>query len=81
MDNSTQGNCNTDNSTYGRYDIIIGRDLLADLGLNLKISNRVIEADDQPLNGSTETMVDPGTSEFKYLNTGKFTPEEFFINA
>ena len=25
-------------------------------------------------------MVDLGTYEFKYLNTGKITPEEFFTN-
>ena len=30
---------------------------------------------------STETMIDLGTYEIKYLNTGKMTPEKSFTNA
>ena len=61
--------------------MILGRDILTELGLNLKFSEHVIEADDGPFNGSTMPMVDLGTYIFKDLNTGKFTPEELFTNA
>ena len=49
-------------STKGGYDMIIGRHLLTELG---------IEADDGPFKGSTTPMVDLGTYIFKYSNTGK----------
>ena len=60
--------------------MILGRDLLTELGLNLKLSEHVIKLDDGPLKGSTAPMVDLGTYQFKYLNTGEFTPEESFMN-
>ena len=55
--------------------MILGRDLLAYLILNLKSSDRVIEADDGPFKGSTTPMVDLGTYEFKYLNPGQIIPK------
>ena len=51
------------------------------MGLNLKSSEHVIEADVVPLKGSTPPMVDMDTYQFKYLNTGKIIPEELFMNA
>ena len=50
-----------DDSYKGRYDMILGRDLWTELGLNLKLSDYVIESDDETFNGSTTTMVDLGT--------------------
>ena len=67
--------CHVDNSAKGRYDMILGRYLLTTLGLNLKLSDHFIEADDGPFKGSTSPMVDMGTYEFKYLNTGNITPK------
>ena len=61
--------------------MILGRDLLISLGLNIKLSDHVIEADDGPFKGSTTSIVDMGTYEFKDLNTEKITPEELFMNA
>ena len=61
--------------TKGRYDVILVRDLLKTLGLTLKFSDHVLEADDGHFKGSTATMVDLVTYEFKYLNTGRITPE------
>ena len=55
--------------------MILGKDLLIELGLNLKFSEHVIEADDGPFNRFTIPMVDLGTYIFKYLNTGNITPE------
>ena len=67
--------CHVDNSAKDRYDMILGRDLLTELGLNPKFSEHVIEAYYGPFNGSTTPMVDLGTYIFKYLNTGKMIPE------
>ena len=62
--------CHVDASSRGRYDMILGRDLFIELGLNIKIFKYVIEADDIPFIGSTAHMVDLGAYVFKYLNTG-----------
>ena len=53
---------------------------ITELGLNLKLSERIIEADDGNFNGSTTTIVDLGTYIFKDLDTGKINPEESFTN-
>ena len=55
--------------------MIIRQYILTELGINLKLSELVIKAGAGPFKGSTTTMVDLGTYVFKYLNTGKFTPE------
>ena len=44
----------------GRYDMILGRDLLTELGLNLKLYEHVIKGDGGPFNRSTITMVGSG---------------------
>ena len=62
--------CYVDDSTKGRYDMILGLDLLTQLGLNLRFSEHVIESDDGPFKGSTTPMVNLGTDIFKDLNTG-----------
>ena len=49
-----------DESAKGRYGIILGRDLLTELRLNIKISKHVIEADDGPFMVTTSPMVDLG---------------------
>ena len=64
-----------DDSTKGRYYMNLGRYLLPALGLTLKSSNHVIEADYGTFKGSKECMVDLGTYEFKDLNAGNITPE------
>ena len=74
-------NCHVDNSAKGIYDLILGIDLIIPLVLNLKLSDHVIDADDGPLKGYTAPMVDVGTYEYKYLNTGNITPEESFMNS
>ena len=67
--------CHVDDSTKGRYDIILGRYLLTLLGLNIKSSEQVIEVDYGPLKGLTAAVVDLGGYQFIYLNMGKITPE------
>ena len=61
--------------------MILGQDILTELGLNLKWSEHVIKAGDGPFNGSTTPMVDVGMYICKYLNTEKITPEELFTDA
>ena len=61
--------------------MILGRDLLIELVLNLKFSENVIESDGGPFNGSTTPMVDLGKYIYKDLNTGEITPEKLFTNA
>ena len=63
------------------YDILLGRYLLKELGLNIKFSEHVIEEYYGPFKGSTTLMVDLGTYIFKKFNTGKTTPGESFTNA
>ena len=74
-------NFHVDDSAKVGYDMISRRDLLTELGLNIKLSEHVIEADGGPFNGSTTLMVYLGTYIFKYLNAGKITPEELFTNS
>ena len=61
--------------------MMLGRDLLTPLGLNLKISDHVIKSNDGPFKGSKSPMIHMGTYEFYDLNTGNITPEESFTNA
>ena len=61
--------------------MILGQEILIELGLNLKFSEHVIESDDGTFNGSTTTMVDLGMYIFKDLNTGNIKPEEQFTNV
>ena len=62
-----------DDSSKRINEIILGRDLLTDLGINLNVFDHIIEADYGKFKGSTAPMVDMGTYEFKYLETGKTT--------
>ena len=43
--------CHLDDSAKGRYDMILGQDLFTELGLSLKFSDHIIEADDGLLKG------------------------------
>ena len=62
-----------------RYYMILGRDILKALGLNIKLSDNAIESGDGPFKGLKSPMVYLGAYEFKDLETGKITPEEFFM--
>ena len=68
-------NCHVNDFSKGICNMILGRDILTALGLDLELSDYIIETNDGPIKGSTEPMVDLGTYEFKYLNTGNITPE------
>ena len=62
-------NCHMYDSAKMKYNIILGKDLLTSLGLNLKLSEHDIEAGDGgeiPFESFTEPMVNFGTYEFKF---------------
>ena len=61
--------------------MILGRDILTYLVLNIRFYEHIIEADDVPFKGYTTLMVDMGTYEFKDVNTGKVTTKETFTDA
>ena len=61
--------CRLDDSAKGRYDMILGRNLLTELGLNLKLSEHAIKYDDRPFKEYTPPMFNLVTYVLKYLNT------------
>ena len=61
--------------------MMLGQDLLTELGLNFKFSEHVIEENDETFKGYTTPMGNLGTYIFKYLNIGKITHEELFSNG
>ena len=61
MTNVVRWKCHVDDSTKGRYDIILGRNILTELGLNLKFIEHVIKADYGTFKGDTTPMVDLGS--------------------
>ena len=70
-----------DDSTKGRYNMILGKYILSELWFNLKLSQHVSEAGYGPFKGSKIHMVDLCVYVFKYSNTGEITPEELFTDA
>ena len=55
--------------------MILGRDLLSEMGSILPPSEHIIKADDGPFKGSTAPMVDLGEYINKYLNIGEIKHE------
>ena len=53
--------CYVNDSSKGRYDIILARYILPALILNLKLSDHFIESDEGPFKGSMVSVVDLGT--------------------
>ena len=69
-----------DDLAKGRYDIILGRDILIALVLNINFSEHFMKTDVGPIKVPTAPMVDLDTYGFKYSNTGKFTTKELFMD-
>ena len=61
--------------------MILGRDLLTALGMDLKFSEDVIIGGDGPYKGCSEPMVDLRNYEFESLMEKIVKPEESFINS
>ena len=74
-------NCQVYDSTKRRYYMILCRDILTQLGLNIKLSEHVIKKGDGTLTGSLAPIVDLSMYEFRKLNEGKITPKESFMKS
>ena len=75
MTKTVTWNYHVDDSAKGTYDMILGIDILTTLGLNLKFSDHVIEADYKPFKRYTAPMVYLVEYEFKCLKTEEITLE------
>ena len=73
--------CHIYESTTGRYDMILGRDLITALGLDLKFSENIVTGGKGPYERCSEPMVDVRNYDFKYLTDKIVKPEESFINS
>ena len=73
--------CHLDESTNGRYDMILGRDLLNALGLDLKFSDCVILGGYGPYKECFVPMVDVINYDFNIITAKTVKPEESFINS
>ena len=61
--------------------MILGRNLLKPLGINLKLLKNINEGGDGLLKRCTELMVNLCTYDFKSLNKYDVTSEEYFTDA
>ena len=59
--------CHLDESTTNRYDMILGRDLLTTLGLDLAFFENVIHGGQGPYKGCSSPMVDVNNYDFNIL--------------
>ena len=73
--------CHKDESTNGRYYVILGRDLFTVLGLYLKFSENVIRGGEIPYEGCLAPIVDVNNYDFNIVTERIFKPEESFINS
>ena len=71
--------CHVDEPAEGRYDMILGRDVLTSLGLDVKVSECVIIGIYGPYEKCLLPMVDISNYEFKSPTDKIFKPEESFI--
>ena len=67
--------CHVDKSTNSIYNMILGRDILTTLGLDLKFSDNVIIGGKGPYKGFSSHMVDISNYEFKSLTDKTVKPE------
>ena len=71
-----------DESTEGRHDMIIGRDLLNTLGINIKLSYNTIDYGKGTYQGCTTTMADLNNYDFNFINGNmREFSEELFLNS
>ena len=59
--------CHIDEPTNGRYNMILGRDLITALGMDLKFSENVMNGGEGPYKGCSASMVDVNNYKFKFL--------------
>ena len=72
--------CHVGESTNGRTNMIIGRDLLTNLGLDQKFPDNIIIDRERPFKGCSASMVDVKNYKFKSITDTPVKLEESFIN-
>ena len=72
--------CHVNSSMNIIYDMILGRDLLTALGLDLKFSEDIIMGGDGTYEGCSTPMIDVSNYDFKPLIEKIVEPEKSFIN-
>ena len=70
-----------DESTNGRYDMILGRDLITALGLDFKFSDNIIIVNEGPYEGYSTPLVDVSNHNFTSITDKSVKREEYFINS
>ena len=61
--------------------MILGRDLLKSMGLDIKLSRHIIKGGDKPFGGCTNFMMDMITYDYVSLNlNSQLKPEESFMD-
>ena len=73
--------CHEDESSTSKYDMILGRDLLPALGLDINFSENVMHGGERPYKGSLAPIVDVNNHDSNILTAKTVKPEESFINA
>ena len=73
--------CHEDESSTGRYDMILGRDLLTALVLDLKFPENAINGGKGPYKGCSAPMVDVNNYDCSILTEKIVKPDESFINV
>ena len=68
-------------STNVRYDMILGRDLLTALGLDIKFYDNVIVGGEGPYEGCSSPIFYVSNYNFKSISDKTVKPEECFINS
>ena len=72
--------CNVDESTNSRYDMILGRDLITALGLDFKFSDNIIIVNEGPYEGYSTPLVDVSNHNFTSITDKSVKQEEYFID-
>ena len=65
--------------TNDRYDMILGRDLLNAMGMDLKFYDNVVIGGEGPYKGCSSPMVDVSYYNFTYITDKTVKPEESFV--
>ena len=78
--NTVMWKFHAEESINSGYDMILVRDLLTELGLDIKFSDNTIIGGEVLYEGYLSTMVDISNYDFKYITDKIVKPEESFIN-
>ena len=69
-----------DNYTTGSYSMVLVRDLLTAMGLDLKFSKNIVIGGNGPHERCSTPMVDVSNYDFEPLTEKFVKPEEYFLN-